>query len=83
MSARSLAFQAASIRDVLPLAVNDGAREGLEGALATLLWLEKQSELLRMFDDLRRSRPELFLLMRDIAREFPGARIDNISTRED
>lgn len=75
---KSLAFQAACIRHMEPLAPSDDIRAGLEQAIKTLEWLERQSELLRMWDDLRKSNPTLFECLRKIATAFPGAKIESI-----
>lgn len=80
---RSLTFQAACIRDVLDAARSEEIRAGLEGALSTILWLEKQAELLRMWTQLRMSRPELFAALHAIATTFPGAQIVRMSEGED
>lgn len=73
--ARSLAFQAACLRDTLPSARSDEIRLGLEGDLSTILWLEKHAELLRMWNQLRMARPELFEALHAIATTFPGSQI--------
>lgn len=75
---RSLSFQASCIRELIACARSDAVREGAEGALATILWIEKGQETIRMLEKLRRQRPELFSVMREIADTFPGVNIDDI-----
>jgi hypothetical protein len=76
---RSLSFQASCIRDVLDCARSEDLRAGLEGALATIIWLEKSSEVIKLLANLKKQRPELFGVMHDIANEFPGVQIRNIT----
>lgn len=76
--ARSLPFQASCIRDVLDNARSPEIREGLEGAIATLEWLNKHNEIIRMWHQLRMSRPELFEALYAIAKEFPEVRITDV-----
>lgn len=61
-----------------PNAPSDDIRAGLEQAIKTLEWIERQSELLRMWDDLRKSNPELFSILHSIATTFPGSKIEDI-----
>ncbi len=75
---KSLAFQAACIRHMEPSAPSDDIRAGLEQAIKTLEWLDRQAELLRMWGDLRKTNPELFAILRSIATTFPGAKIEDI-----
>lgn len=77
---RSLSFQRQSIDHLIALCPNesDTIIDGARQAALTIGWLERQGELLRMLDELRRQRPELFLVMNSIASEFPGARIEKI-----
>lgn len=75
---KSLAFQAACIRHMVPSAPSDDMRAGLGQAVKTLEWIERQSELLRMWDDLRKSSPELFAILHSIATTFPGSKIEDI-----
>lgn len=77
---RSLSFQRQCIEHLLALHGNgdDTIVDGAKQAALTIGWLERQAELLKMFDALRRERPELFRAMMNIAEVFPGARIEDV-----
>jgi hypothetical protein len=75
---KSLAFQAACVRHMVPSAPSDDIRAGLEQAVKSMEWIERQSELLRMWDDLRKTNPELFSILSSIATTFPGSKIEDI-----
>ena len=78
---RSLAFQRQCVEHLIHLhdgqpedSILDGARQ----AALTLGWLERQGELLKMWDHLRRQRPDLYEIMQGILAVFPGAKIEDV-----
>lgn len=75
---RSLPFQAACIRDVISYARTESTRDGLEGALATIEWLEKHADLIRMHQQLRLGNPQLFEALHAVATVFPGAQVVDV-----
>ena len=77
---RSLSYQRQCIEHLLALHGNgdDTIVDGAKQAALTIGWLERQAELLRMWDALRKQRPDLFAIMSEIANTFPGARIEDV-----
>lgn len=68
---RSLAFQAASIRDCVSSARSDEIRDGLEGAIRTIEWCERNAETIKEFIRLMKESPEIL----QIVRTFPGSTV--------
>lgn len=72
---RSLTFQLSCLLDVKHNARSLEIRDGLDGLEATVRWLIDARENLRMFENLRKTRPELFASLYYISKAFPGVEI--------
>lgn len=77
---RSLGYQRQCVEHLLALHydIDSTIVEGAKQAALTIGWLERQAELLRMWDTLRKQRPDLFAIMSEIANTFPGAMIEDV-----
>lgn len=77
---RSLAFQRQSVEHLIALygREDDTILDGAKQAALTLGWLERQGELLKMWDHLRRQRPDLYETMQGILLAFPGATLEDV-----
>lgn len=78
---RSLTFQRSCIEHLIALHSKDVENtiiQGAKQAALTIGWLERQAELLRMLDTLRKERPDLFAIMSECAAQFPGSKIADV-----
>lgn len=75
---RSLSFQAACIRDVLPSARSEDISSGLSGAIRTIEWVDRNAEGIREFVRMMKECP----IILEICKEFPGAIITDVRTIE-
>lgn len=67
----SLAFQAGCIRDVLCSARSDEIRSGLEDAIRTIEWCERQAPVIKEMIRIVKETPEIL----EVVRTFPGSRV--------
>lgn len=66
---RSLSFQAACIRHVLPSSDSEDISSGLSGAIRTIEWVEKNADLIKEFVRMVKEAP----IILEVLKEFPGA----------
>ncbi|MFM7010622.1 MAG: hypothetical protein ACKO0Z_15055 [Betaproteobacteria bacterium] len=81
MTTRSLSFQRSCIEHLIALHSKDVENtiiDGAKQAALTIGWIERQAEVLRMLDTLRKERPEIFGIMCEVARVFPGSQIADV-----
>ncbi len=77
---RSLAFMVCCLNDVLPQARSEEVREGIEGAIRTLEWMQKGELVLKELMRLRKEEPELFETLRRLI--GMGAKLSDIRETE-
>ena len=67
----TLAYQASCIRDVLCSARSDEIRSGLEDAIRTVEWCERQEPVIKELMRIVKETPEIL----EVVRTFPGSRV--------
>lgn len=67
----SIAFQAGCIRDVLGSARSDEIRMGLEDAIRTVEWCERQAPVIKEMIRIVKETPEIL----EVVRTFPGSSV--------
>lgn len=85
MTTRSLTFQRSCIEHLVALHSKDVENtiiEGAKQAALTIGWIERQAEILRMLDTLRKERPDLFAIMSECASYFPGTKIADVPVKQ-
>lgn len=81
----SLSMQRMAVEHLIALAGGDASDtivSAAKSAALTIGWLERQADLLKMFDRLRRDSPELFAQMKTLAGVFPEASIADIRSTD-
>ena len=69
---RSLTYQADCLRDVAARPEFEAIRSGLEGALRTVEWVNKNQTAIKEVVRLLKERPEVI----EVMKTFPGAAIE-------